>query len=162
MDPFPQENFETNVHRSCFYDHCIILQAHPGQVCASPIFIPFMSQLGSIYSKYLINTNQMSGKVGPGRVAILGETKRDGDGNEIIKKSFIKECYIIVEQNELHLLFKCKLIIEAALIICTCHALFPTSSSHCHSAMTVSFLVNELTYSHCHRGSPMISPKSFL
>lgn len=65
-----------NVHRSHFWDHCVILHAPPSQVCVSLIFTTSMSQLGPIYSEYLINPSQMSGKVYLGRVAILGETKR--------------------------------------------------------------------------------------
>lgn len=87
MVPFPQEHFETNVHRSRLCDHCVILQAPLGQVCVSLIFILSMSELGPIYSKYLITPSQISNKADLGRMAILGETKRDGDGNESIEKS---------------------------------------------------------------------------
>lgn len=45
----------------------------------------------------------MSEKVDLVRVATLRETKRDGDKNKSIKKSFIKECYVVVNQN--HLIF---------------------------------------------------------
>lgn len=85
---FSSEYFEFTVHRSCFWDHCVILQAPLSQVCVSLIFIPSMSKLGPIYNKYLIIPNQISNKVDLGGVAILVETRRDGDGNERIEKSF--------------------------------------------------------------------------
>lgn len=160
VDTFPQEHFEANVHRSCFWNHYVIIQTLLCQICFSLIFIPSNSQSRPIYSRYLINANQMSVKMDLARVAILGETKRSGDGNENIEKSFIWEHYIVVNQEHLHLSFKCKLVIKAACTICTCHTLFPTSSSYFYSKMTVSFLVKGLIYSHCQRGSPMISPKS--
>lgn len=88
-----------------------------------------MSELGPIYSRYLITPSQISNKADLGRMAILGETKRDGDGNESAKKEHTKEPSIIVNQNQLRLLFKCKFVIRAAFTIHTCHTSFPTSSS---------------------------------
>ena len=83
---FPQKHFETNVHRSHFWAHCVILQAPLAQVGVSLIIIPSMPELGPIHSKHLIHSNQMSDRVNVGRVVIPGETKRDGDGHESIEK----------------------------------------------------------------------------
>ena len=119
VDPFLWEHSEMSIHRSCFWDHCVILQAPRGHACVLLIFRSSLSRLEPIYGKYSRNPNQICEEVDPGREAILGEPKRGGVGTGSFGKSFIKEeFHIMVEnQNQLHLFFKCKLLIQAAPVI---------------------------------------------
>lgn len=75
VDLFLWEHFETSIHKSCFWDHCVILQAPQGHARVLFIFRLSLSRLENIYVKYSVNPNQMYEEVNPGREAILGEPK---------------------------------------------------------------------------------------
>ena len=75
-------SFGNFLRPSCFGDHCVILQAPRGHCCVLLIFRSSMFRLGPIYGKYLINPNQMSEGVDPGRAEMLGEAKRGRVGTE--------------------------------------------------------------------------------
>lgn len=153
VDLFLWEHFETSFHRSCFWDHCVILQAPRGHACVLFIFRSSLSRLEPTYVKYLVNPNQTC-EVNPGRVAILGEPKRGEVGTGSFGKSFIKEEFhmIVKNQNQLHSFFKCQPVIKL-------HLLFPTASATIHSGMMVSLLVCELTNPSCRGGSLVTSPR---
>lgn len=94
VDPFLWEHSETSIHRSCFWDHCVILQAPRGHACVLLIFRSSLSRLEPIYVTYSINPNQICEEADPGREAILGEPKEEEWGLGALERVSSRKSFI--------------------------------------------------------------------